>query len=307
LMVSKLVAESLSDDIEDGIGGIFIDFENCSIEDRVRTERVDGVLRSLRSPSLLFFKLIKLGGAAGLPALWASVTSGFVGPSVVICDDLEEFLEWTAAGTRMISATVIELLLNGERLRFFSILLGSATAGAGDGDLEGDRNDLRAMLRIVPVTERPRPFVGSIVSILACLIPLVGEPPFSLSYGRLNFAPFNLFFAFLDALRNSSLFAIYPVPLVLMALSGGKESICSELVRLRQLLSASPSRVTSAELAERGNSVIPVCRLGIGSKVSTECRGECPGLHAWAGAVGSTLTFASDENIALWPAKWPAD
>ena len=127
------------------------------------------------------------------------------------------------------------------------------------------------------------------------------ESPFSLSAGKLNLALLNLFFAFLDALRNSSLFATYPVPLVLLDRSGGKESVFSEYVLFNPPPTAAPSRVMSAELAERGNSFAPLCRLDKRSNASTECRE----LSALTGATGSTLTSASVENIALQPAVSP--
>ena len=128
----------------------------------------------------------------------------------------------------MISVTAIELFLNGDRLRFFPILEGPPSEGAGDGDLEvDDKNDLRAILRSVPVTDLLGPFTGSLASRDGCPAPVLVGAPFS-SEGRLNFAVLNLFFAFLDALRNSSLFATYPVPLALAVRSGGKERMFSE-------------------------------------------------------------------------------
>lgn len=203
------------------------------------------------------------GLVVGLLHSGVSERSGFVKPSWVICEDLDVLLECTGAGTDMISVTAIALFLNGDRLRFFSIRLGSPAAGAGEGDLEvEDRKDLRAMLRIVPVTDLPGPLAFSLASTFCCLGSVLVVSSCSLSAGRLNLAPPNLLFAFLDALRNSSLFATYPVPLVLFARSGGKDKIFSEYVRFNPLPIDAPARVTSAELAARGKSLAPLFRLG---------------------------------------------
>jgi hypothetical protein len=214
--VSKLALDSRSEEREVGIGGTFIEDNfvwKCSTEDRLRRERLDGFLRKLRSVSLLFFELMKLirrgeGLTVGLLALGVCEPSSLAAPSWLICEDLEVLLEWTGAGTDIISVTVIAFFVNGDRLRFFSIRLGSPAVGAGEGDLEvEDRKDLRAMLRIVPVTDRPGPLAVSFSSAFCCLGSVLVVSSCSLSAGRLNLALPNLFFAFLDALRKSSLFA----------------------------------------------------------------------------------------------------
>ena len=67
-------------------------------------------------------------------------------------------------------------------------------------------HDFRARFRIVPVTERLSAFARSTCSVLKT--PSTALVLFTSSDDSVNLATDILFFAFLDALRNSSLLAV---------------------------------------------------------------------------------------------------
>lgn len=119
-------------------------------------------------------------------------------------------------------------LFLGERLRFLSSPDPSLRDG-DDGLDEEPIHDLRAKLLIVPVTDRPKLF-GVSVSPLEFLAS-VSVP--SSSADRENLAVVIFFFAFLDALRKSSLFTFcIDSEVLVLLLSACKVRTFSEKVRL---------------------------------------------------------------------------
>lgn len=238
--MSALAADSLSVDIEDGIAGTFMSETLMLSEDALlRSEKDEDVLLSLlREVSLLFFPAITLSprvlpSGCGEVDSTACLISGGCGNSASNnLDDLGD--TWTAIGRGCVMDSAeerAEALLVGDRPLLPSLLL--RRLDEGEGDLEVvEIHGLRARLRNVSATNRlgvlGRPAPSGARMVDAGTAPIVSDS----SEDTVTFGADSFFFNFLDARRNTCLFAECRGPLGFMDISDDNDRAFSEKVRL---------------------------------------------------------------------------
>jgi hypothetical protein len=214
-----------------------------SEEALLRSEKNEDVLLSrLREVSLLLFPAITLSGrvllsGCGVVDRTTCLISGGCGNSSSSnLDDLGDTWAATGRGGVMDSAEErTEALLVGDRPLLLSLplrILGEDD-GDGDGDLEAvEIHGLRARFRNVSATDRlgvlGRPAPSGVRVLDTGRDPIVSES----SEDTVSFGADNFFFIFLDALRNTCLFAECKGPLGFMDLSDDNDRTFSEKVRL---------------------------------------------------------------------------
>lgn len=161
MFTSALAAESLSEDIEEGIGGTFIiDILKLSDEALLRSESDDDVLLIMCSDVSLFVvalimlrraRLLCTGGVVDR-TLWL-ISGGGGSSSSINLEDRGDTVVTTGRGGVMGSADArVDILLFGDRPRAESPLRGCLPEG--DGDLEVEIHGVRARVRKVSATER---------------------------------------------------------------------------------------------------------------------------------------------------------
>jgi hypothetical protein len=304
LFTSALAADSLSVDTEDGIGGTFIN-ENLRLSEDalLRSEKDEDVrLSLLREVSLLFFPAITLSGrmvpsGCGVVDLTMCLISGGCGSSSSSnLDDLGDTWAATGRGGMMGSTEEsTEALLVGDRPLLLSPFLGGFGEGEGDRDVV-EIHGLRARLRNVSATDRLGVFGRPAPS--EDRVPGPGTDPNDneSSDDTVTFGADSFFLIFLDALRNTCLFAECTGPLGFMDISDDNDRTFSEKVRLMPgsgMACCAPG--IYVKLAERERPLDMSS-----SSALLDGRGdiECTGLRTWAGTAGKQSTSTPAESIA---------
>jgi hypothetical protein len=238
LVTSALAADSLSVDIDDGIGGTFIsEILRLSEDDLLRSEKDEDVLLSLlRDVSLLFFGPSKLSGRVELlgcgvvDRTMCLISGGCGSSSSSNLDDLGDM--WAATGRGCVMGSTeesTEALLVGDRPLLFSPFLDCFDEGEGDLDVE--IHGLRARLRNVSIADRLGAFGCAAPSEIRAVGPGADAIDNASSDDTVTFGAESFFLIFLDALRNTCLFAECTSPLGFMDISEDNDRAFSEKVR----------------------------------------------------------------------------
>jgi hypothetical protein len=304
LLTSALAADSLSVDTEDGIGGTFIN-ENLMLskDALLRRENDEDVLLNLfREVSLLLFPASALSGrvvlsGCGVVDRTTCLISGGCGSSSSSnLDDLGD--TWAATGRRGVMGSIeesTEALLGGDRPLLLSPFLRCFDEGEGDRDVE-EIHGLRARLRNVSATNRLGVFGRPGLSGVRVLNPGTDPIDNESSDDTVTFGADNFFLIFLDALRNTCLFAECTGPLGFIDISDDDDRPFSEKVRLipgSGMACCAPGMYV--KLAERER---PLLRPSLSALLGGRVAIECTGLRTWAGTAGKQSTSAPAENIA---------
>jgi hypothetical protein len=188
-----------------------------------------------------------------------------------------------------------EAALVGDRPLVLSPFLRCFDEGEGDRDVV-EIHGLRAKLRNVSTTDRLGVFGRPAPSGVRVLGPGTDPKDKDSSDDTVTCGADNFFFIFLDALRNTCLFAECAGQLGFMDISDDSDKTFSEKVRLMPASGidcCAPGMYVKLAERERPFSVSSWLALpgGWGDI-------ECTGLRTWAGTVGKQSTSAPVENIA---------
>ena len=182
----------------------------------LRSEKVEDVLLSLlRDVSLLFLlpsilrgRLVR-SGCGVVDRTLCLIAGGCGSSSSSSLDDLGD--TWTATGRGGVIGSAgesTEALLDGDRPLLVSPFLGGCGEGDGEGDLdEVEIHGLRAKLRKVSATDRLGVFGRGAPSVGRGLIPSTVPLDDESSSDTVTLGGESFFLIFLDALRNTCLFA----------------------------------------------------------------------------------------------------
>jgi hypothetical protein len=187
--------------------------------------------------SLLFFgpsklsRRVELSGCGVVDRTMCLISGGCGSSSSSNLDDLGD--TWTATGGGCVMGSTeesTEALLFGDRLLLFSPLLECFDEGEGDLDAV-EIHGLRARLRNVSIADRLGVFGRVAPSEIRALDPGTDAIDNGSSDDTVTFGAESFFLIFLDALRNTCLFAECTGPLGFMDISEDNDRAFSEKVR----------------------------------------------------------------------------